>query len=302
MPVYNGEQLLRESLDSILSQTFADFELLISDNGSTDGTEEICKEYTARDRRIRYYRNQHNLGAAWNFNRVVELSTGEYFKWAAADDLCAPSLLSECIKVLDQDSTVILCYSKTRIIDENGEILADYDPKLNTNSPKPHERFRDLICVDHWCTQIFGVMRRSILEATPLIGGYVESDRNLLAELGLWGRFHEVPEYLFFRREHSQRSMKAFPDPQERLAWFDPTKAEKISFPTWKRMFEYLSSIHRVPLSWPERLRCYTHMGSWLVSKSRANRMTLRLLAGDLKVAARQAMYRYQAGAASKGT
>ena len=91
MPVYNGVPFLNEALDSILAQTYRDFELVISDNASTDETESICRAYAASDPRIRYYRQQENLGAMPNFNRVCELSRGQYFKWAACDDVCSPT-------------------------------------------------------------------------------------------------------------------------------------------------------------------------------------------------------------------
>ena len=100
IPVYNGGRFIKEAIDSILAQTFEDFELILSDNASTDETEEICKEYATLDRRIRYYRNEENLGAAKNYNRVFELSNGEYFKWASHDDLCAPEYLERCIAAL----------------------------------------------------------------------------------------------------------------------------------------------------------------------------------------------------------
>ena len=149
LPVYNGEKFLKETLDSILAQTFEDFELIISDNASTDRTEEICKEYAAKDRRIRYYRNKENLGAGWNNNRVFELCTGEYFKWNAHDDVCAPEFLERCIKVLVQDPTVVLCYPKVTVIDEQGKFVRNWDglnclvppqPMMKLDSPQPHER------------------------------------------------------------------------------------------------------------------------------------------------------------------
>ncbi|MBD2214537.1 glycosyltransferase family 2 protein [Nostoc linckia FACHB-104] len=93
LPVYNGKKFIRESIDCILNQTFQDFELIISDNASTDNTEKICREYAAKDNRIRYYRNAKNIGCARNFHRAFELSTGEYFKWVAYDDLHAPEYL-----------------------------------------------------------------------------------------------------------------------------------------------------------------------------------------------------------------
>src|ERR1700761_38911 len=96
--VYNGERYIREAIDSFLSQTFTDFELIISDNASTDATEQICLDYAAKDSRVRYSRNPRNMGAGWNVRRVAELATGKYFRWAACDDRCEPDLLRTCVE------------------------------------------------------------------------------------------------------------------------------------------------------------------------------------------------------------
>src|SRR5512139_3267591 len=114
VPVYNGENFLKDALDSLLAQTFKDFEIVIADNVSTDQTEEICRSYAAKDARIRYYRNETNIGAGPNHNRVFELSRGEYFKWVCHDDMCAPEFLERCIEVLDRDPSVVLCHAETR--------------------------------------------------------------------------------------------------------------------------------------------------------------------------------------------
>jgi len=282
MPVYNGEQFLQEALDSILAQTFADFELIISDNASMDGTQEICRAYAAKDQRVRYFRNQTNLGASRNFNRVFELSSGEYFKWAAHDDICASDFLLKCIEVLDQDVSVVLCYPRAKQIDEHGKFMRDYTIKLDTSSPRPHERFRDLILIRHWCFQVFGVIRTDVLRMTPPIGNYAASDRVLLARLGLLGRFYEVPEYLFYRRRHPGQ-LTALPVRYRYLhtTWYDPTKKGRIVLPEWRILFEYLISISQAPLSWSERAYCYLHVGRWL----RQNRNSL---VRDLVRAARQ--------------
>jgi len=120
MPIYNAEKFLRQALDALLGQTFGDFELIISDNGSTDGSEAICREYASKDSRIKYYKNETNLGAAKNFNRVFELSRGEYFKWASHDDICDPEYLERCVELLDRNPAVVLCYPKANTIDEQG--------------------------------------------------------------------------------------------------------------------------------------------------------------------------------------
>ncbi len=117
LPVYNGENFIKDALDSILAQTFEDFELIISDNASTDGTQQICRQYTSKDQRIRYIRNDGNIGASKNFNQVFELSSGEYFKWIAHDDLCAPEFLERCVEVLDQDPSIVLCFARPKAID-----------------------------------------------------------------------------------------------------------------------------------------------------------------------------------------
>src|SRR5882724_1578861 len=127
LPLYNAEPFLRPCLDSLLSQTFRDFELLISDNASTDNTGQICLEYAASDQRIRYSLNPHNIGIIANFNRVFELSQGEYFRWAASDDLCAPELLERLVDCLDHSPELVLCYAKTRLIDEKDQIVGEYD-------------------------------------------------------------------------------------------------------------------------------------------------------------------------------
>src|SRR5215471_14790269 len=121
--VYNGERFLEETLLSILKQTFTDFELIVSDNASTDRTSEIAKAYAERDDRIRYYRSEKNMGAGWNVRRVYELATGKYFKQAAVDDLLAPDFLRQCIEVLESDPTYVLAHSKIKVIGEGGNFI-----------------------------------------------------------------------------------------------------------------------------------------------------------------------------------
>lgn len=269
MPVYNGEAFLKEAIDSILAQTFEDFELIISDNASTDGTQEICEAYAAADRRIRYYRNERNIGGARNFNRVFELATGEYFKWAAHDDICAPEFLKRCVDVLEQNPSVVLCYAKIKHVDEHGIVLDEnLDEIIQIDSAEPQVRFHNLINKSftkvHRGQQLYGVVRASTLAITPLLGSYSGSDLVLLARLALLSQFHEIPEYLFFNRNHRQRASQALSSPYLLTTWFDPTKEGKLVFPKWRIFFEYLHSVNHVPLSLHERIHCYIHLGNWL--------------------------------------
>ncbi|KAB8334598.1 glycosyltransferase family 2 protein [Scytonema tolypothrichoides VB-61278] len=305
LPVYNGEKFLKQAIDSLLAQTLEDFELIISDNASTDKTEEICRAYAVKDKRIRYYRNEKNIGCACNFNRVFELSSGEYFKWAAHDDLHAPDFLMKCIEVLDQDPTLILCHSKTYFIDEHGKFLQNYDIQLQTDLPKPHKRFHELL-TKHLCYQIYGVMRASALRMTPLMGSYGHADGILLLRLGLIGRFYEIPEHLFFVRSHPKQSTSMFfpnyllfadnnpqyslsmlPDYYSYTVWFDSSKKGKILLPHWRIFWEYLLSIWYSPLNDYERVCCY-------ISLRKQLKGTEYLLIKDLLIAAQMLSKRLQ--------
>jgi glycosyltransferase involved in cell wall biosynthesis len=274
LAVYNGEKHLEQAIDSILAQTFADFELLISDNASTDQTEQICRQYAARDRRIRYYRNDANIGGANNENRTFLLSSGEYFRWAADDDVCAPELIAKCVAVLDRDPSVVLCYSMVTEIDENGDYIGTISQNKG-RSTRPHERFRDLARNDHKCEATYGLIRAEVLRKTRLQKNYTDSDRTLLAELSLYGRFFEIQEPLFYKRYHPRNT---YVNMRARMAWFNPALKGKIVFPFWMQFFDYLTIIGRVPLPIQEKIRCYAFMIRWLADHGRN-------LAGDLVLA-----------------
>lgn len=299
--VYNGERFIRKALDSLLSQTFQDFELIISDNCSTDGTDAICREYAARDSRIRYYRNDKNMGAGWNVRRVYFLATGKYFKWAACDDICEPEFLRLCVEALDRDPGVVVAHSKTRVIDENGKFVENYHWPLATDSPSAVTRFRELLLNDHMCYQIFGVMRMEALKTLPPQGSYVNSDGVLLAQMGLIGRFYEVPEYLFISTRHSGQSSKTLPvrvkKRRFRLTnrhgtlpspeWWDPNKTKSLTFPEWRQLAEYFMSVWRAPVSFSERLAGFFLIGPWIVRH-------FRRMMKDLLIAADQVLYNIQ--------
>lgn len=290
MPVFNADKYLEEALDSILSQTYSDFELIISDNASNDRTREICTAYAAADERIQYHRNRTNLGAARNFNRVFEMSTGEYFKWASYDDVLGPAYLSRCVEILDRDPLVVACHSKTGRIDEHSELVSVYEEYqyLRLTSNRPHERFFDLIRLNHSCNIVFGLMRSSALEKTSLIGPYPASDRPLLAQLGLMGQLYEIPEILFYRRDHPETTWRVWGESPEVITWYDPTKAKQISLPYWRLFWEYRASIGRIPLKWTDRLLCYVELVRLSRQTWRQDMPMWRWLIVDLERAAGQ--------------
>lgn len=270
LAVFNGEKYLRKAIDSILAQTFTDFELIISDNASTDRTEEICKDYVAKDSRIRYYRNATNIGGANNENRTFLLSKGQYFRLAAHDDVLAPKLIEKCVEVLDADSTVVLCYSTTIKIDEHGRHIGVLNRDM-ASSIKPHKRFQDLANWNHECETSYGLIRADILRKTDLQLNYSDSDRTLLCELSLYGRFHKVSEPLFYKRYHPEMSTNIYSDTIDRMAWFNPSDDEKIHDYLQHdlvRFRHYLRITSHAPLAFNERIHCYLHIANWIIFPS----------------------------------
>jgi glycosyltransferase involved in cell wall biosynthesis len=257
LPVFNGENFIHAALDSLLAQTYCRFELIISDNASTDATAEICQEYVAQDSRIRYLRQPINLGAAFNYNIVVEQARGKYFKWAAHDDLCAPTFLEQCVDVLENNPDVVVCYSHTILINEQGAINGYYADDLHLQASEPHRRYHQFFKTQGLCHPVFGLIRTSALKQTSLIGKFHSSDRVLLGELVLHGKFYELPDPLFLRRIHPLISTQANPSAADFTAWFDPRTRGKLIFPKWRRFVEYLKGIGRAPLTPSERIGCY---------------------------------------------
>lgn len=199
MPVYNGGRRLRAALDSILAQTASDFEVLISDNGSTDDTAATCAEYAARDPRIRVVRQPENRGLPFNWNYVARNSRGKYFKWASSNDLVAPTMLAACTTALEADPGAVLAYGRTTLVGAHGESLGDYGDDTAIVDPSAARR---LLAVHRigLNNPVCGVIRRSALAASPLIRPYPASDYVLIAELALQGTLLLVPEVLFYRR------------------------------------------------------------------------------------------------------
>ena len=268
LPVYNGENFLEQSLDSLLAQTYGDFEVVISDNASTDGTADICKKYAARDSRVKYVRQEKNLGAAENYNFVFRESKTEFFKWATHDDLLAPTFLECCMEVLEVKDDVVLVFTLGQDIDENGNVIRTYPPRNDTDDLNQFQRYRSMVAGRQPVIPVFGVMRRETLAKTRLIGKYTGSDRPLIGEMALRGKIYEVPEYLFFYRVHPEQSWgnKSRRDQQ---AWYDPKRAGKRTFPTWRLLLEHERAIWSVPMGLKQRIRLHGVIASWVRTRWR---------------------------------
>jgi len=248
MPVYNGEETIRHALDSLLAQTFSNFELIISDNASIDGTAKICREYASRDERIRYVRQDVNIGASENYNAVFRLARGDYFKWASSNDICEPTFIQRCVEVLDALSETVLVCPRTRLL---GELPAETkevdDPCLVVDGENPCDRYQHCITRMRLNNVMNGVFRSAVLRRTALFRNYFASDVNLIGEVALHGKFNEVPEYLFNRRMDS-RSAIVLRKPEEVVTFYVPTRRKPMFFQNWKIVFSRFGAVRRAPV------------------------------------------------------
>lgn len=280
LPVCNGEAFLAEALDSLLSQSYGEFTLLVADNASTDRTEEIARDYAARDARVSYHRHPANIGAAPNFNFTFHRVGTEYFRWHAADDLSLPAYTARCVEVLDADPRVALAYCRTTDIDERGEEIGPYEDHLHAPQDLARDRFLHVLTNLQRCNPVFGLMRSSLAARTRLLATFVSSDRCFLAELALYGKLIEVPDRLFRRRYHSGAS-SAMTD-AERVTFNSarPAAPTLLNMQHWKA--DWLATL-RAPLSLGETARlqvdmlrrAYWHKGTFLEESGRVLRHRL---------------------------
>ena len=282
MPVFNGERFIAETIDSILAQTFGDFELIISDNASTDGTEKISRNYVDADARIRYVRNRENLGAAYNYNQSFHLSSGEYFKWACHDDLLRPEFLERCVEVLDRDPLTVVAYTGWAAIDDAGEPLQVPEPRYppwRADSPDPVKRTRFTFRMERRPpSAIYGLFRADALRRTGLYRPTHGGDHIMMAEISLYGPLREVPEVLFLNRWHSESGSK-IPTFKERVDWWLPASRRGrlgqgplgslllFARTMAQTAVAQVGSIRRSPLSSTDRLRCYAQLPLWFAGE-----------------------------------
>jgi glycosyltransferase involved in cell wall biosynthesis len=197
VPVYNGEKTIERALDALIEQDYSNLEIIISDNASTDTTEEICKKYTERDSRVSYNRAKKNFGSGWNFNKVLELSTGDYFMWAADDDERDLSFVSACIEKLMQCPNAAVCHAYTAaFIEGEQERLC----VVNTNSFEGKtdliDRYRETL-TQNPNMAIYGLFRSSAMRKTHMLEKFIASDIAFIQELSIYGEIVQVPRILF---------------------------------------------------------------------------------------------------------
>lgn len=275
LPVRNGATYLAEAVESILAQTYRNLELIICDNASSDATAELCAAFALLDPRVLYIRNDHDLGGAANHNRTVELARGRYFRWAAHDDLVEPTLVERCVEVLESDPGAVLCHTDVVHIDARGVEL-DLVSRNHGADADPVRRFAEVIEARDFCEETYAVVRTDVFRATGLQREYTGSDRTLMGELALRGRFATVSQPLFRKRLHPANE---YVDWRTRMVWFGEHYRGRVALPFWMQWRHLLDVVGRVPLSSGDRRRALGVVARWGWSHRRN-------LAKDVAVAA----------------
>jgi glycosyltransferase involved in cell wall biosynthesis len=279
MPVYNGARHFAEAIESLLAQTCGDFELIVSDNASTDGTWDLIDAYARRDERVLAVRQQRNIGAPANWNHVARLARGQYFKWASASDVCAPEFLSRCLAAMSDD--VVLAFGRTCFIDEDGARLQVFEGDFPVEEERPSERFRKV------CHQLSinnaqsGLIRTSALRRTGYDRMYRGGDMALMAELAMLGRWSLIDEVLLLRRagKHHFTAMRSARDIVE---LFNPGASAPGRFLNLRRHLDFVFSALASPVPMSERVRAAGAAVQGLYWDRSGIRADFRQLRGEL--------------------
>ncbi len=282
IPVYNGEKYLELALDSLINQSLQNWEIIISDNASTDRTEEICRRYQSQDQRVIYQRNSTNIGAAANYKQVFQLSTGQYFKWMAHDDKCSPNYLEECVKVLEDDPDIVMSFPKFVLIDDSDHVFPLIEKNtyvtsdgrtITTNLPRnfmssrPSDRYGEVLFKTTECYEFFGLSRREIIEQTSQHDSFYGSDKVLLCELAMMGKLKEVSSAIGYFRIHNEQS-QFLKSSKERAAWISPNLNYGAFMSRVKCVQGYYRSIFAYPISFSEKIKSLWILTAWLIDWS----------------------------------
>jgi glycosyltransferase involved in cell wall biosynthesis len=189
LPVFNGEKTIGLALHSILSQDYQNFEVIISDNCSTDGTEAIAQSYCKSDSRFRYYRQTENLGLIQNFNDVFKSTNGEFFFWASHDDFRSPNFISSCLKRLMEDPKAVLCSPKLEFkVPSEPKVIWTADLGTFHNKKSLVSRYRETLA-NFPAAAIYGLYRSSALIQTDMLKKCIASDLIFIQNLSMYGTF-----------------------------------------------------------------------------------------------------------------
>lgn len=257
LPVYNGEDYLEQAIGSVLRQTFEDLELVICDNASTDRTGEICRAAAAADERVRYLRNERNLGAAPNYNRAWAESSGQYFKWIAHDDRIKPIYLTTTLAALEADPSAVLCNTVIDQIDAEGKHLGCYRSVLGEcAAPRLAQRLAALVLQSHTNMDFFGLIRRSAMVGSLLHQAYPNADRAFLAQMALRGKLLQLEQPLIEIREHPNRYTRKTKTNRAKAAWHDVDRTGKVEVPVITLFRTYRKLVETEAMTDEDRAEC----------------------------------------------
>lgn len=256
LPVYNGQKYLGAAIESHLSQTFTDFDLVISDNGSTDATPEICAEYGIKDNRVKYLRSEENRGILWNHRRVLDAIKGpnQYFRWAGADDIMEPGLLQTMVTALDTRSEVVAVVPGVKNIDDKGEIFRSDDRTLDLQSADVVARAREVLMANYQHVVAYGLIRSAALQAMRTQPDYIGWDPIFIWELALRGQIVQPPGPVLLRRFHPG-SISRVKTVNEMRKWVEPNSKAGMNFPHWTWAYERARALMGCPMPARDRWR-----------------------------------------------
>jgi glycosyltransferase involved in cell wall biosynthesis len=289
LPVYNGENYVAETLACFLGQSYADLEVVVSDNASSDRTGEIVAAIAASDPRVRYLRQETNVGGAENYNVVFHEARGEYFTWTAHDDLRSANWVERAVAALDAHPDASLAVSDAVRIDPQGQPFQDFPLRPELFADDVGERFRASLRQNP-ILMIFGLARADAIRRTCLHEHYTGSDWGVTGGLALQGRVVHVDGATFCYRTHPESLTSRFAGRKwwqrsDFEAWFAPERGQLIVFPSWRRLRSYVGSVLRAPVPLGRRVRLLGTLARTFVVDDRG--YLAKLLLKDLLIAAR---------------
>lgn len=219
LPVYNGERFLRTKLDSILSQTYENFELIVSNNGSTDKTHEICNEYELKDNRIKYFSHEKNNDAFWNYNFVLNQASCDYFMWTSVDDVLLPTFIEKNLNILEKNKTCVASISKieTYESENDGKLFNPTDLKHYESVKKIRNKIRPrsvfsitgnfdkksrLYLKKSSCYVFYSIFKTDVIKKSFFYDPFLGDDWAIFLNVLKYGDLLVTDEILMYQYEH----------------------------------------------------------------------------------------------------
>jgi glycosyltransferase involved in cell wall biosynthesis len=283
VPAYNSAATIGTAIESLLGQTYRDFEIIVSDNASTDATREIVERFAHQDHRIRYVYQAENIGANLNYSFVAKAARGEYFKWASSSDWYAPRFLESCLQALEQNKDAVLAAPRTRLFTGDLESAINYEHDIEVLETSPAARLKTLSSTLQLNNALNGLIRMDALRRTSMIEPYYRADEVLMGHLAMLGKLLLVDEYLYYRRMEAATAT-ALQDPISWRKHHYPKLSARVLFQAWKRYFGWLRAGLGTPMPVANRLQvlkylakmCYWERHSFLIDVQGALRYMVK--------------------------